>query len=104
MSSLNTALLDESKRDGSSILPALQKLLQLAYSDDTDKQLEVTITFLCGILCRSFTPPINRGMLSSYRRAGTSLEHLAMVLRQVPHQAAAPHGRFLGECTSGMTL
>lgn len=29
------------QRDGSIALPALQKLLQLAYSDSTDKQLEV---------------------------------------------------------------
>lgn len=41
MPSLNEALLEGSKRDGSSILPALQKLLQLAYSDDTDSQLQV---------------------------------------------------------------
>lgn len=41
MSSLNVALLDESARDDSTILPALQKLLQLAYSEDTDEQLEV---------------------------------------------------------------
>ncbi len=35
-------LLDVGKRDGAIALPALQRLLQLAYSDhDTDKQLEV---------------------------------------------------------------
>lgn len=36
-------LLGAGERDGSIALPALQKLLQLAYSDNTDKQLEVGV-------------------------------------------------------------
>ena len=41
MSNLTTPFLDEDKRDSANILPAVQKLLQLAYSEDPDKQLEV---------------------------------------------------------------
>eukprot|EP00903_Cladosiphon_okamuranus_P009407 g8971.t1 len=36
-------LLEAGQRDGSIALPALQKLLQLAYSDSTDKQLEAVM-------------------------------------------------------------
>lgn len=45
MSGLNVALLDEGIRNDSTLLPALQKLLQLAYSEDTDEQLEVSMIF-----------------------------------------------------------
>lgn len=41
MSGLNVALLDEGTRNKDAMLPALQKLLQLAYSDDINEQLEV---------------------------------------------------------------
>lgn len=40
-SSLMRPLLVESKHEGSGVMPAAQKLLQLAYSEDVDRQLEV---------------------------------------------------------------
>lgn len=42
ISAMKIPLLGEDSHDGSSVLPAVQKLLQLAYSEDPDKQLEVT--------------------------------------------------------------
>lgn len=47
MASLTRPLLDGENRDASATLPALQKLLQLAYSEDTDEQLEVGGVCLC---------------------------------------------------------
>lgn len=44
-------LLEAGQRDGSITLPALQKLLQLAYSDTTDKQLEVGVFNTPALLC-----------------------------------------------------
>lgn len=41
MSGLNESLLDEGARHESALLPALQKLLQMAYSEDTDEQVQV---------------------------------------------------------------
>lgn len=45
MDAIDTPLLGEGTRDGSVIMPALQKLLQLACSEDTDKQVEVRCCF-----------------------------------------------------------
>lgn len=42
---IKSSLLDGDTRDRSIVLPALQKLLQRAYSDDTDEQLQVSFFF-----------------------------------------------------------
>lgn len=46
MDALAKPFISVGQRDDSGILPALQKLLQLAYSEDSDKQLEVGM-FCC---------------------------------------------------------
>lgn len=46
---IETPLLDGHDRHHSVVLPALQKLLQLAHSQDTDKQIEVRL-LLCTLV------------------------------------------------------
>lgn len=82
MEVMKSPLLDGDTRDGSIVLPALQKLLQRAYSDDTDEQLQVNefpLYFVIGFVPGSFggSKPAHQQQASRthHRHERTSTRH-----------------------------